>query len=408
MSQDFRAIFASLAAATAFASSVYAAPAVKSLGSISIAKPGFLQMVDGAQPGSKDLLVSAFAVFGTSTFSRLSFNATATDEIQSVKPVALTTKITWPNDVTVVPSEIFGERFVAVGSGFLTPGANNGAVNIVNLDSGESFQIAAPKKDYFYHRVLFADINGDGRLDAVTARAKKPLFGASDGEILWLEQPQKPTKGAWAEHIIAKGPDTHFALHDLDGDGKVEILSAEFFSKKLSLQWQEGDVWKSRVIDDAIGSAFDLELADLNGDGQLDLLVTNHEADAKAAIMAYEIPADYKTAAWTRHILLDGIKTEKEGKNQAAPGTAFAVQPSSDPASQLKKPWIIAAGDGSTHVHRLIATSDDVNDWTYTQDLLHDGESTIGKLTFGDVNDDGRLEMFVPAYHDDKIYIYQL
>ena len=333
MSQHFSAIFASIAAAAAFASSLYAAPVAKSLGSISIAKPGFLQMVDGAETGSKDLLVSSFAVFGTSTVSRLSFNATTTDELQAVKPKALTTKITWPNDVTPVPTAIFGERFVAIGSGFLTPGANTGAVNIVNLDSGESFQIAATKKDYFYHRVLFADMNGDGLLDAVTARAKKPLIGASDGEILWLEQPKTNAKSEWKEHLIVKGPDTHFILHDFEGDGKVEILSAEFFTHQLSVQWQEGNAWKSRVLDTTVGSAFDLELADLNGDSQQDLLVSNHEADAKAAIFAYEIPADYKTAVWTRHTLLDSIKTEKDGRNQASPGTAFAIQP--DASNQL-------------------------------------------------------------------------
>src|SRR6185436_12722606 len=100
------------------------------------------------------------------------------------KPTAITTKINWPNSVTQVPSEIFGPNYVVVGSGFLTPGSTTGAVTVANLFNQELFAIVATKKDYFYHKVLFTDVNGDGRLDAVAARAKKPIIGSSDGEIV--------------------------------------------------------------------------------------------------------------------------------------------------------------------------------------------------------------------------------
>lgn len=388
------------------ASALQAGPAAPSLGSIDIAKPAFLHIIKGPEAGQKQLLVSAFAVFGDSTVTSLTLNTTSLDELSSPQAKVLTSKLKWPNDITPIPEAIFGADYIALGSGFLTPGNNTGAVSAINLATQEVFPLAASKKDYFYHRVHFADINGDGRLDAVTARAKKPLIGASDGELIWLEQPANNPKQPWKEHLITKGPDTHFVLHDFEGDGQLEIISGEFFSKKLSLQWQEGGTWKSRVIDASVGSAFDLSLNDLNGDGKLDLLVSNHEADEAASIFAYEIPADYKTANWTRHTLLSGIKTEMEGRNQASPGTAFAIQP--DLNNVLKKPWIIAAGDGSTKVHRLIPKSDSPLDWSYADDVLHDGDSTVGKIAIDDVNGDGRQELFVPAYHDDRIYIYQL
>ncbi|MCX6128834.1 MAG: VCBS repeat-containing protein [Proteobacteria bacterium] len=381
-------------------------PIAKQVGSISVANPAFLSMLDGPESASKELIISTFQVFGTSTVSRLSMTEQSLGQISKMQAKPITTSVNWPNDVTAVPKEIFGEHYVAIGSGFLTPGSNTGAVNIANIFTGEIFPIIPVKKDYFYHRVLFADINGDGRIDAITARAKKSMFGSSDGEILWLEQPADKIKSVWKEHLIAKGPDVHFVLQDLDNDGNVEIISAEFFSKKLSVQWQEAGVWQSKVIDATVGSAFDLEVSDLNGDGKLDLLVSNHESTEKASIFAYEIPADFKTAAWTRHTLLSNIKTEKGGFNQAAPGSAFAVQPT--PASPQKKPWIIAGGDGSTKVHRLVASSDDPNNWNYVEDLIFNGESTIGQLSFSDIDGDGRLELFVPAYDDNKIYVFNL
>ncbi len=95
-------------------------------------------------------------------------------------------------------------------------------------------------------------------------------------------------------------------------------------------------VWRSKVLDSKIGSAFDLEVVELNGDGRPDLLATTHEGGSTASIFADEIPTDFKTASWTRHTLLTGIKTEKGGFHQASPGTAFAVQPA--PAQPLKKP----------------------------------------------------------------------
>ena len=72
---------------------------------------------------------------------------------------------------------------------FLVPGRSTGAVEVVDLYSGEKLTLTKKKSGYFYHKVVWQDINNDGRLDAVSARGKKPIFGGSDGELIWLEQP---------------------------------------------------------------------------------------------------------------------------------------------------------------------------------------------------------------------------
>jgi hypothetical protein len=144
-------------------------------------------------------------------------------------------------------------------------------------------QISTDKKNFFYHVALWQDMNGDGKLDVVAARAEEPLIPISKpkGELIWLEQPAvgDPFKEAWTEHVLTPGPDVSFILADLPGgSGSVGpvVLAGEFFDAKgLYLYWCDEVSWavcnitniKSKVIDDSIGGIFSLEYADVNGDG---------------------------------------------------------------------------------------------------------------------------------------------
>ena len=112
-------------------------------------------------------------------------------------------------------------------------------------------------------------MNGDGLKDIVTARAKKPIFGSSKGELIWLEQPSdgNPLQ-IWKEHLITVGPDVNFVLEDITNDGQPEIIATEFFSEKLSVTYKDGSQWKKVIIDDKIKRGFDLEMVDLNNDGK--------------------------------------------------------------------------------------------------------------------------------------------
>ena len=63
------------------------------------------------------------------------------------------------------------------------------------------------EKDYAYHRVLWKDMDGDGDLDAVTARFHN---ANKEQSFAWLENPGLPVDG-WKQHEIYKnGPDVSF------------------------------------------------------------------------------------------------------------------------------------------------------------------------------------------------------
>ena len=95
----------------------------------------------------------------------------------------------------VIPNDVFGERAILVPDGFLVPGKNNGGIYIVRMDSEdltttvETIEITEYSSDneYFYHMGYWVDLNGDGRLDLITARSNAV---AGEGELLWLEHPE--------------------------------------------------------------------------------------------------------------------------------------------------------------------------------------------------------------------------
>ena len=70
-----------------------------------------------------------------------------------------------------------------------------------------------------------------------------------------------------------KGPDIHFLVHDIHKNGEKVIITADFFDKRLRLIWKEKDPFVSKTLDDGIGHAFDIQMADINGDSKMELLV---------------------------------------------------------------------------------------------------------------------------------------
>lgn len=115
------------------------------------------------------------------------------------------------------------------------------------------------------------DVNGDGRPDIIRPDA-------------WFEAPTDPRKGQWIEHPIAlggaeEGKAEHTAqilVHDVNGDGLNDLLASS--AHRYGIYWYEqvregGEIkFRRHLIDNTWSQAHSLTLADIDNDGDLDLV----------------------------------------------------------------------------------------------------------------------------------------
>jgi len=114
------------------------------------------------------------------------------------------------------------------------------------------------------------DINSDLRKDAVVSTFQ-------GDEIYWYEAPFL-SSGTWTKHILTdtfSGTDIYTG--DVDSDGKADIIISGLFIGRIS--WfeavsEQGEIiWTEHVLDDDIVFPGDISLDDLDGDGDLDVVL---------------------------------------------------------------------------------------------------------------------------------------
>jgi hypothetical protein len=118
------------------------------------------------------------------------------------------------------------------------------------------------------HGFAWGDVNGDGREDVLT-------------EIGWYERPPgDPFRAPWRFHreSALPHPSCPFVVKDLNGDGRLDIIFGR--GHDIGLYWWEQlppkpdgtTAWKEHVIDESWSQAHALALADLDGDGEEELI----------------------------------------------------------------------------------------------------------------------------------------
>lgn len=149
------------------------------------------------------------------------------------------------------------------------------------------------------------DIDGDGRTDVVGCKG-------------WAEPPADKG-GAWKWHaeFDLRDPGIPILVHDVDGDGDADLIWG--IGHHYGLYWleQEKDAtgkrcWSQHQIDIAWSQAHVTLLADLDGDGQQELVTGKrykaHDTDpgANDPRCIYWYKFDRAKRSWVRHAIMEG------------------------------------------------------------------------------------------------------
>lgn len=315
--------------------------------------------------------------------------------------VALNKGILWPNEIEFAPASVArnGGDILVIPDGFLVPGKRDGGVYLER--AGNLHRITPFKDSTFYHEVEWRDMDGDGNLDILTPRATlSGVFSASfAGEFMWYKNPgpSKMMSQEWEEHKIVDGPDVICKTKEYK-NGLVAFCSqfwtgvGELVVHGLSStgvhQW-------SRVIDDNCIKCFSVKPVDLDGDGTLDLLVTNH-ADKKneSAVFGYEVPWDnLESGSFKKHVLATNIfQTILGNTGVGAPGFPEAFHPKVGTTSGPKH--IVVPGDGSLDVWHLAPKPG--QRFAYEARQVRRPQGTTGKMLVSDIDGDGMMDVIVP------------
>ena len=141
--------------------------------------------------------------------------------------------------------------------------------------------------------VFAADVDGDGDLDILSASTE-------DDKIAWYEN---DGNGNFTEHTISTAADNARSVFaaDVDGDGDIDVLSASFYDDKIA--WYENDGsqnFTAHTISTAAAAAASVFAADVDGDGDLDVLSASYLDDQ---IAWYENDGTPAVGAWTAHTI---------------------------------------------------------------------------------------------------------
>jgi hypothetical protein len=269
----------------------------------------------------------------------------------------------------------------------------------------------------FYHEAIWQDFDGDGVRDLVTCGEK-----AYDAQIVWFKgDPTVPSRVGVEPLVIGKGGGSLPMVLDVDGDGDLDVASAEYFvtfeeKERASFVWFErtadpgagapAGAWTRHRIDDAHGRAVMLDaVPDLYGDGVLRYVGTNHtnstgnDPGPESVVLTFDVPSD-PTQPWPFTQISKGIRS------RPTVGLAYMAAPGLFGAGDIDGDGdidIAVAGDGDQRTFWLEQTAPG----TFATHVIEESLGQASGAIVVDLDGDGRNELVFSGFEDNVVYVYE-
>ncbi|MCH7533071.1 MAG: VCBS repeat-containing protein [Gemmatimonadetes bacterium] len=271
--------------------------------------------------------------------------------------------------------------------------------------------------------LVMVDLNLDGYEDIVSVHESDTEYdGVADGLIRIAFGSEDPN--VWVSITVAEGSEAgapeDVAVGDMNGDGYPDIVAASELGHLIYLQnpgaGAQTETWQRLIPDGASGrgSFIRVFLADLTGDGRLEVVTANKgaqnpnvEMEAKA-ISWFSIEGDpLESASWTEHELTrvrwpinaQPVDLDRDGDMDVVGGSV----------AEARIMWFenLGGGEFSEHAIQISGTAVPL-DRRRPRELEREGAWVNGfNMAFVDMNRSGRLDIVLAEAGHTLVWLEQ-
>ena len=249
-------------------------------------------------------------------------------------------------------------------------------------------------------RHMVADVNLDTHPDVVIV---KNLYG----HLLWFQNPGKTeNRELWKRHVITTRLAGAYsvAVSDLDADGDLDVAASSWrmgnqfawfenpgtlcSGPPTQLCYDEGQEWTKHLIDANVAETRCIRVADVDGDGDEDLMGT---AAGDGLVLWYENSGDPVSRPWKRHLIDDParpmhgnpVDMDRDGDPDLV--LALGMGATSDPQDRSGVVWYEndgSPGDGRWPRHTILESLPAAFE-AVAGDLDGDGDPDVAATAWG-------------------------
>ena len=225
--------------------------------------------------------------------------------------------------------------------------------------------------------VALGDVNGDGKLDIITANQ-----GSNDASVLLGNG--NGTFAATNNFFTGNAGPFFVALGDVNGDGKLDIITANQNSSAASVLLGNGNGSFGLVTIFSSGTNSQprgVTLGDVNGDGRLDIITANNGSASASLLLGngngtFQTAATFATGTGPRSVTLGDVNGDGKLDIMTANNSSYTAS------------VLLGNGDGTFQNQSTFATGNGPR-----------------SATLGDVNGDGRLDIIAANYSSSNVSV---